>query len=247
MTVGALAALSCRGRHDAPVSENPSPSAVRPCPARESLPADWPQLPQAVAVEVFDAWHGEGKAHEVFMRLERRRPGEFEIRAKVSTGAQVCERELDPSALEMALTPPCYCPIETACPCETDGFVRRTATVASLAVEAFLTEAARYGPDLENKVRSSARGGPHWTDDQPRWHVIVWTHAQAVPIHLSVFNQNRFWLANGIYLGATPGGQADAPVRFGLHQTLTETYRAMLKQIGLDNWIAELWRSAPKN
>ena len=150
MMVGAFAALSCRGRHDAPVSEAPraSESAMRPCPERESLPADWPQLPHAVAIEVFDAWHGEGNAHEVFMRLERRRPNEFEVRAKVSTGAQVCEREPDPSALETALTSPCCCPIETACPCETEGFVRRTATVASFAVEAFLAEAARYGARL---------------------------------------------------------------------------------------------------
>ena len=71
------------------------------------------------------------------------------------------------------------------------------------------------------------------TDDEPRWHVVVWTHAQAVPIHLSVFNQNRLWLANGIYLAAAPAEPADASARVGFHQALTETYRAMLKQIGL--------------
>ena len=207
-------------------------------PVVASLPADFASMPNAVALEIHDAWDGLGPTHDMVARLERSGAG-FAWRAKIARYPRsLGESTPDPYNPKEQHTAPCVCRVDdAACACEQGGALRKKGTLPAAKVEAFLRVLAAHAIDP-----APPRSGNMWTDDYPKGHVVVWVTPNATPIHLTFLDQQRQWRADGRVLSPDP---PPTTVPSGQHATINAAYRSMLDALGLPAWMTELDAQKP--
>ena len=160
-------------------------------PPPPALPSGFATMAsKASVVEIKDSWNGLGRTHDAFIRLERT-GASFTWKAKAAAWINsVGERLPDPTSSSDA--PACVCDVQSSCPCEkTATVLRKSGTIASSLVEAFLDEVCKHAIATADDDRP--RG--FWTDDYPRAHVVVVAGSDV--IHLSFPDQQRRWRVNG--------------------------------------------------
>jgi len=205
-----------------------------------TLPAGFSALAKAQVLEVNDQWSGMGPAHQVLLRLVRK-GGQFAWTAKlVENSGSLRDPDPDPYSPPERDPPTGGCVTEKGEECpprEPRDVTKKSGTVAAAPVEAFLAAVATHGIDPAYKPTPG-----HWSDDSPKGHVVVWSAAGAVPVHLSFLNQQRRWRVNGreLTLDAEDSAPKGPEAPYWSHVKLNAAYQAMLTAIGLDRWIRQL-------